>query len=69
MMRKYYYSLCLGNKYQMETENEIKTNAFITSLNQSSSALILQGLKRLLVANLSAATEHCVAFIETISYY
>lgn len=45
-----------------------KSNVFIT-LNQSFSVLILQGLERLLVANLSAACEHCGAFIESISYY
>lgn len=68
-MRKYYCSLILGEKYQMQAEDEVKNNVFITYLNQSFSALILQGLERLLVPNLSAAPDHCSAFIETISYY
>lgn len=46
-----------------------KSNVFIISLNQSFSVLILQDLERLLVANLSAAPEHCGSFIKSISYY
>lgn len=69
MTRKYYYSLCLEAKYQIQAQDEAKKVVFITSLNHSVSVLILQGLERLLLANLSAASEHSGAFIESISYY
>lgn len=64
MTRKYYCNLCLEKKYHIQAEDEAKNNVFVTSLIQSFSVLILQGLERLLVANLSAAPAHCGAFIE-----
>lgn len=58
MTRKYYYSLCLEEKYKHKQNMTQKSNVFITHLSQCFSVPILQGSERLFVANFSAEPEH-----------